>query len=144
MKKMLSVVVLGLSCLAMPSWAEVVNINTASATSLADNLYGIGDKKAAAIVAYRKQHGDFQNLEQIKDVKGIGDGLFEKNKQDMTLTKRTATRSKASSKVSKSSSSNVKSLKSNVKLKDKPQNKSSRSNKDKKVELHQASPKDSS
>lgn len=150
MKKLLSVFVLGLSCLATPSWAEVVNLNTASATSLADNLYGIGDKKAAAIIAYRKQYGAFQSLEQIKEVKGIGEGLLKRNKQDMTLGKQAATRSTIAPQVAKPAKSKVKKTQSStssakpLKSKVKPKDKASHSDKDKKVKLNQSSPKDKS
>jgi len=69
----------------MSASAEIVNINKASATVLQDNLKGIGTKKAEAIIAYRTEHGDFKKIEDIKEVKGIGDKLFEKIKADLSL-----------------------------------------------------------
>ena len=48
-----------------------VNINTATADQL-DVLPGVGPTTAAAIVAYRDQHGPFQSLDQLGDVHGIG------------------------------------------------------------------------
>lgn len=65
--------------------AEMVNINKASAEVIQKNLKGIGTKKAEAIINYRTEHGDFKKLEDIKEVKGIGDALFEKIKADISL-----------------------------------------------------------
>lgn len=52
-----------------------VNINTASAQEL-KSLPGIGDAKAAAIVAYREEHGAFSAAADIKKVSGIGESMF--------------------------------------------------------------------
>jgi competence protein ComEA len=51
--------------------AELVNINVATADQL-DVLPGVGPATAAAIVAHRQQHGPFQSIEQLGDVRGIG------------------------------------------------------------------------
>ena len=53
-----------------------VNINTATVEELM-MLPGIGKAKAEAIVSFR-QSQPFQSIDQIKDVKGIGDKMFEK------------------------------------------------------------------
>ena len=53
-----------------------VNINTADWEQLM-TLPGIGEAKARAIVRYRMDFGPFQSLEQLKQVKGIGDGILE-------------------------------------------------------------------
>jgi competence protein ComEA len=50
---------------------EPVNINSATADQL-DVLPGVGPATAAAIVAHRQQHGPFQSVEQLADVRGIG------------------------------------------------------------------------
>ncbi len=63
---------------------EKVNINTADADALTA-LNGIGEAKAAAIVAYREEHGGFQSLEEIMEVSGIGEGTYDKIKDDITL-----------------------------------------------------------
>lgn len=57
--------------------AGKVNINTATAQELSDGLNGVGEGLAERIVAYRKQHGAFQSIEQIKNVSGIGDKKYE-------------------------------------------------------------------
>ena len=67
------------------AFAEMININKADVTAL-DKLDGIGAKKAEAIVSYRTQHGEFKALEDLKDVPGIGDKVFEKLKSNISLT----------------------------------------------------------
>ena len=59
--------------------ATEVNINTASAEELAA-LEGIGDKIAQNIVEYRDANGPFATIEDLKNVKGVGDKKFEKIK----------------------------------------------------------------
>lgn len=66
--------------------AEMVNINDASATAMAHYLKGIGEVKAESIVDYRELNGDFKNLDDLVNVKGIGKGILEKNRKDMSLT----------------------------------------------------------
>ena len=54
-----------------------VNLNTATFEELTA-IQGIGDQRAAAILAYREQIGKYTSVEQIKDIRGIGDGLYAK------------------------------------------------------------------
>ena len=61
-----------------------ININTATADEL-DTLPGIGEKKAAAIIEYRETKGLFRNIEDIKNVSGIGDGIFSKISEYITV-----------------------------------------------------------
>ncbi len=65
--------------------AGSVNINQADAAVLSTELNGIGEKKAQAIIDYRTQHGPFTTLEDLQNVKGIGDQTIEKNRDKMTL-----------------------------------------------------------
>lgn len=55
----------------------LVNINTADAEEL-KTLPGIGDSKARNIIAYREKNGAFKAAEDIKNVDGIGEGVFAK------------------------------------------------------------------
>lgn len=61
-----------------------ININTATAKEL-DALPGIGPAMAKRIEEYRSQKGPFTSVEGIKGVKGIGDGLFKKIKDKITI-----------------------------------------------------------
>ncbi|MNG32705.1 ComE operon protein 1 [compost metagenome] len=45
-----------------------------------DKLPGIGESKARTILEYRMKKGRFKRIEELKDVKGIGDKMFEKLK----------------------------------------------------------------
>ena len=48
-------------------------------------LSGIGEAKAKSIIEYREQNGGFKSIEDIKNVTGIGDALFDKIKENITL-----------------------------------------------------------
>jgi len=54
---------------------QLININLATLEEL-ELLPGIGEKIAINIIEYRKNYGNFKNIEQIKNVKGIGDKKF--------------------------------------------------------------------
>ena len=62
-----------------------VNINTADAEQIAQELKGIGLSKATAIVTYRVENGPFKTIEQLSEVKGIGLKTVEKNRQEILL-----------------------------------------------------------
>ena len=48
-------------------------------------LPGIGASKADSIINHRNQNGKFTTIEQLKDVKGIGDSIFERIKEYIKL-----------------------------------------------------------
>ena len=48
-------------------------------------LPGIGEAKAKEIINYREEKGEFTDINQLKEVKGIGDTLFESIKDNITL-----------------------------------------------------------
>ena len=94
--------VLGLSLLALPAAhaaaeqvntagapvqqaSQQVNINTADAATLAGSLRGVGIKKAEAIVAYRSEHGPFKSVDELVNVKGIGDKMLEQLRSQVSL-----------------------------------------------------------
>ena len=54
---------------------QLVDLNTADAETL-QTLPGIGPAKAAAIIAYREEHGPFRIVEDITNVSGIGEGIL--------------------------------------------------------------------
>jgi len=64
--------------------AEVVNINSADAATMAANIIGVGEKRAQAIVAYREEHGPFKSVDELTQVKGIGLKLVEQNRENLT------------------------------------------------------------
>jgi len=66
-------------------WAGQVSINSADAPTLAAELTGIGDKKAQAIVDFRKQNGPFTAIKDLEKVKGISVKTIEKNKDNLSL-----------------------------------------------------------
>ncbi len=63
-----------------------VDMNNASQKEFS-SLKGVGDKKAADIVAFRKNNGCFKSIEDLVKVKGIGKKTLEKNRDNLTLGK---------------------------------------------------------
>ena len=61
-----------------------VNINTAD-EQLLMTLPGIGQARAAEIVAWRNEHGGFEDISQLRRVNGIGDKIFEKLQDLITV-----------------------------------------------------------
>ena len=62
----------------------MINLNTATVEQLT-SLPGIGDAKAVNILEYRKQVGQFKDIEEIMNVSGIGEAMFEKIKDKITV-----------------------------------------------------------
>ena len=65
--------------------AQIVDINKADAVTIAENLNGIGNAKAKAIIAYRDLHGDFKNIDDLVRVKGIGEKLIDRNRELISI-----------------------------------------------------------
>lgn len=61
-----------------------ININTATETELM-TLPGVGQSKAKAIIDYRTQNGSFQKVEDIMQVPGIKEGVFNQIKDSVTV-----------------------------------------------------------
>jgi len=62
----------------------VVNINTASVAELT-RLPGVGESRAEAIVKLRRTRGGFKRVEELHDVKGIGDAVLQKLRPHVAL-----------------------------------------------------------
>ena len=76
----------GLSFLALsfPLFAAV-NINTADAEALQNELKGVGAQKAEAIIAYREAKGSFKSADELANVKGIGQKTVDKNRENILV-----------------------------------------------------------
>ena len=70
---------------AMAGQSQVVNINSADAETLAQNLVGVGLSRAQEIVRYRDAYGPFYSVEDLLEVRGIGRSTLEKNRERITL-----------------------------------------------------------
>lgn len=92
-----------LSLSSFSAFAEIVNLNKANAAAMSYYLKGVGEKKANSIVKYRKENGAFKKIEDVMNVKGIGEGIFKKIKSDLSLTsgKTTAPEKKTKKKTDK-------------------------------------------
>ncbi|SEF99209.1 competence protein ComEA [Eubacterium ruminantium] len=61
-----------------------ININTADKNELM-SLPGIGESRAADIISYREKNGGFKSIEEIKNISGIKDNIFDKIKDLITI-----------------------------------------------------------
>ena len=66
--------------------AETVNLNKADAAALDYYLSGVGEVRSKEIVKYRDEHKQFKSIEKVKDVKGIGEVIYNKIKSSLSLT----------------------------------------------------------
>ncbi|SET45798.1 helix-hairpin-helix domain-containing protein [[Clostridium] polysaccharolyticum] len=64
--------------------SDKVNINTADIDKLT-SLPGIGEAKAKSIISYREEQGTFQAIEELKNVEGIKDGVYQKIKDLISI-----------------------------------------------------------
>ena len=71
--------------LAAASQTQAVNINTADASTLAQNLEGIGKSRAEEIVRYRNAYGPFHSVDDLLEVRGVGKSILDKNRDRITL-----------------------------------------------------------
>lgn len=61
-----------------------VNLNSAGKEELM-TLSGIGEVKAESIIRYREEHGRFQSVEELKQIEGIKEGLFNRIKDKVRI-----------------------------------------------------------
>ena len=64
--------------------SNLININTADISRLQE-LNGIGAAKAQEILQYREKYGRFGSIEDIRNVNGIGEKLYERIKENITV-----------------------------------------------------------
>jgi competence protein ComEA len=64
--------------------AAIVNINTASVAEL-DALPGVGSKTAALIIEYRQKNGPFKKIEELMNVRGVGEKNFLKLRAQISV-----------------------------------------------------------
>jgi len=76
----LFLVVCSFSVLAAP-----IDINTADAATLQKAITGIGVQKAQAIVEYRLKNGSFSSVDELVNVKGIGQKTVENNRDNLIV-----------------------------------------------------------
>lgn len=73
------------ACISSDAKLEsLISLNDATVADLI-KLPGIGEAKANDIIAYRNEHGPFENIEDLKKVSGIGENLFAKIKDYLTI-----------------------------------------------------------
>ena len=62
------------------SAGETININTADKETLM-SIKGIGEKRAEEIIAYREQNGPFKSVDQLTEIKGLGQTFIDSNRE---------------------------------------------------------------
>lgn len=63
----------------------LININTASKEEMIENLNGVGPALAERIIDYRETNGGFYSKEELMNVRGIGEKMFERLKDNITV-----------------------------------------------------------
>ena len=70
---------------AQAQQAPRLDLNKADALTLQKELNGIGKAKAEAIVAYREAHGPVASVDELLEIKGIGNALLERNRDKVMV-----------------------------------------------------------
>ena len=85
LRKFFLVVILSLPVLAFAN--DPIDINMADKDSLM-MLNGVGEKRAEAIIEYREKYGPFQSIDQLTEVKGIGQLFVDTNRENLVVEKK--------------------------------------------------------
>ena len=78
MKLLHLLLALSLGLFSAVTFAQPIDINTATVKELADGVHGLGMKKAEAIVKYREANGPFKSINDLTKVKGVKEKGLEK------------------------------------------------------------------
>lgn len=65
---------------------QKINLNKVDLSKLQQSFKGIGIKRAQAIIDYREAHGQFKSVNELAQVKGIGEKFVAKNKEQLGKT----------------------------------------------------------
>ena len=76
---------LAAAVLPLYAFAGPVDVNSADAETISEELKGVGLTKAQAIVEYREKHGPFRNADELALVKGIGERTVEMNRSEIKV-----------------------------------------------------------
>ncbi len=85
MLKKAIVLMAGMTLSALVLAGSPVNINQADTEELASSLHGVGEAKAEAIVAYRDENGEFGDIDELVEVRGIGLRTVDQNRDQITV-----------------------------------------------------------
>ena len=61
-----------------------VNINTADKETLM-SIKGVGERRAEAIIQYREKNGPFTSIDQLAEIRGIGQSLIDDNRDALVV-----------------------------------------------------------
>lgn len=84
LRKLIILIFLGIPMTLLA--AGEVDINTADKETLM-TLSGVGESFAQKIITYRERNGGFKTVQELTNIRGIGPGLVEKNRDILTAGK---------------------------------------------------------
>jgi competence protein ComEA len=65
---------------------QKIDLNKADLSGLTGSFKGIGKKRAEAIIAYRDSHQGFKSIEELAEVRGLGQHFMETNREQLNQT----------------------------------------------------------